>query len=334
MARPLRIEYPGAYYHVLARGHRKDLIFYSNRDRQEFIRRLQETAAKYQFRIHSYVLMNNHYHLLIATLNGNLARGMHYLNASYSNWFRIKHNLVGSIFQGRYKAILVEKDAYLLELSAYIHLNPLRGGITESYEDFPWSSFPAYCNTSQIYFPYTQEILSLIGGTKDYRKFVASRISASVGKETIYGTNSILGGEDFKIRVLKQLSEKKLLTEEYQREIVELRRLRKVMEEDVRRTIIELFGIEKSRLFEKKRGNFFRKLYLFGLKKYTDMSLKTIGELAGMDYGAVSELVGRFEKECEAEKEIANKVMLFETVLKTKEVGSDLNIKDMNSFAT
>jgi len=217
MARPLRIEYPGAYYHIFARGHRKDLIFYANRDRQEFLRRLKETAEKYQIRIHAYVLMNNHYHLLVETLNGNLTKGMHYLNASYSNWFRIKHNLVGSIFQGRYKAILVEKDAYLLELSAYIHLNPLRGGITESYDDFSWSSFPEYCHARQGYFPYTLEILSLIGGTKAYRKFVASRIAASVRKESIYGTNSILGGEDFKHRVLKHLSEKKLFTEDAQR---------------------------------------------------------------------------------------------------------------------
>jgi len=275
-------------------------------------------------------LMNNHYHLLVETLNGNLTKGMHYLNASYSNWFRIKHNLVGSIFQGRYKAILVEKDAYLLELSAYIHLNPLRGGITESYDDFSWSSFPEYCHARQGYFPYTLEILSLIGGTKAYRKFVASRIAASVRKESIYGTNSILGGEDFKHRVLKHLSEKKLFTEDAQREIGELRRLRKLMEEDVRRIIIELFKIKKSQLVEKTRGNFFRKLYLFGLKKYTDLSLKTIGELAGMDYGAVSELIGRFEKECETEKEIRNKVVLFETVLKTKEAGSDLNIKDLD----
>jgi len=102
------------------------------------------------------------------------------------------------------------------------------------------------------------------------------------------------------------------------------------MEEDVRRIIIELFKIKKSQLVEKTRGNFFRKLYLFGLKKYTDLSLKTIGELAGMDYGAVSELIGRFEKECETEKEIRNKVVLFETVLKTKEAGSDLNIKDLD----
>jgi len=334
MARPLRIEYPGAYYHVLARGHRKDLIFYSVRDRHEFLHRLHETAEKYNIRIHAYVLMNNHYHLLIETLIGNLAKGMHYLNASYANWFRIKHNLVGSVFQGRYKSILIEKDAYFLELSAYIHLNPLRAGITESYDAFPWSSFHAYCQTEKSQFPYTHEILSLVGGTKSYKKFVAARINKPYEKETIYGANCILGGEDFKLMVLSKLSNERQYPEGAEREIIELRKLKKVMEEDVRRTIIELFGVEKRQLFEKTRGNLFRKLYLFGLKKYTDMSLKTIGKQVGMDYAAVSELVRRCVKECETKKDIRNKVMLFETVLKTKGAGSDLNIKEMNSFAT
>ena len=334
MARPLRIEYPGAYYHILARGQRKDQIFYSSRDRQEFLRRLQETAEKYQIRIHAYVLMHNHYHLLVETLLGNLAKGMHYLNASYTNWFRIKHNLVGSVFQGRYKSILIEKDAYLLELSAYIHLNPLRAGITKAYDTFAWSSFDAYCQTSRGHFPYTQEVLSLIGGAKAYRIFVASRIGTSVAKETIYGTNSILGGEDFKLSVLKQLGEKERYSDGAQREIGELKRLRKLTEEDVRRTIIEIFGIEQKQLVEKTRGNIFRKLYLFGLKKYTEMSLKTIGQLVGMDYAAVSELIRRLDKECETEEEIRNKTALVETVLKTKKSGSDLNNKDMDVCAT
>ena len=150
MARPLRIEYPGAFYHILARGQRKDSIFYSDKDRKVFLHRLKETAQKYHIRIHAYVLMKNHYHLLMETPHGNLAKAMHYFNSNYTNWFRVKHSLVGSIFQGRYKSILIEKDAYLLELSAYIHLNPVRAEISKKPEDFLGSEQPPTMSPLQV----------------------------------------------------------------------------------------------------------------------------------------------------------------------------------------
>ena len=315
MARPLRIEYPGAFYHILARGQRKDNIFFSDKDRKEFLNRLKETAQKYQIRIHAYVLMKNHYHLLSETPHGNLAKAMHYFNSSYTNWFRIKHRLVGSVFQGRYKSILLEKDAYLLELSAYIHLNPVRAGISKKPEDFLWSSFHVYCQRNESDFPYTHEIRSVVGGRKAYRKFVLSRIGITVAKENIYGKNSILGGEDFKLRALKRLEKMEKYSGSAQREIGELRRLRKVKEEDVRRALSVVFGVGENTL-EKRRDNIYRKIYLYGLKKYTDMSLKDIGELAGMDYAAVSVLVRRFERESETKKKVRKKIALFEASLK------------------
>ena len=315
MARPLRIEYPGAFYHILARGQRKDLIVYSDNDHEEFFGRLKETAQKYHLRIHAYVLMHNHYHLLLETPNGNLAKAMHYFNASYTNYFRTKHRLVGSVFQGRYKSILVEKDAYLLGLSAYIHLNPVRAGMTKTPEEFRRSSYHAYGETTQKNFPYTQEILAMVGGNKAYWKFVSSRIGRLVTKEEIYGKNSILGGEGFNLSCLRRLGERKRYPESAEREITELRRLRNAKEEDIRRAIRERFGVDENKLVERTRGNIYRKLYLYGLKKHTAMSLKDIGKLAGMDYAAVSELVRRFVRESGTNKEIREMVAFFEKAL-------------------
>jgi len=122
VARQLRIEYKGAFYHVISRGTGRDKIFLNDKDKLKFLEKLGEAVDKFNLKIHSYVLMNNHYHLLKETPEGNLSKAMHYINTSYSNWVKSKHQIIGSVFQGRYKSILVEKEAYFLTLSAYIHL--------------------------------------------------------------------------------------------------------------------------------------------------------------------------------------------------------------------
>lgn len=123
MARPLRLKFENAVYHITARGNRKDDIFYSSQDKSNFIKKMNEMFEKYSFICYAYCLMNNHYHLFVKTSFANLSEGMHYFNTSYSNWFKAKYNIVGAVFQGRYKSILVDKDNYALVLSAYIHLN-------------------------------------------------------------------------------------------------------------------------------------------------------------------------------------------------------------------
>lgn len=316
MTRPLRIEYSGAFYHTLARGQRSDPIFYSDKDREKFIYRLQETVQKYHIRIHTYVLMDNHYHLLIETPHGNLSKAMHYFNSSYTNWFRIKHQLVGSLFQGRYKSILVDKDAYLLELSAYIHLNPVRAGITKTPEEFAWSSYACFSQKKESDFPYTREIRAVAGGRKAYLNFVSSRIDALVDRSDIYGKNSILGGEKFILNSLNRFRKIKTCAESVSREVGDLKRLRKMRREDIVFALVDSFSVDEKKVFEKKRGNIYWKLYLYGLKKYTDMSLKEIGELAGLDYAAISVLVRRFEQESETKKELSKKIAVFEASLK------------------
>lgn len=147
MTRPLRLEFAGALYHVTSRGDRKSVIFHDNADRLAWLSVLTDVCKRFNFRVHSYCQMNNHYHLMVETIDGELARGMHQLNGAYSQYFNRRYDLVGHVFQGRYKAILVQKESYLLELSRYIVLNPMRAGIATSLADWRWSSHPHFMQT-------------------------------------------------------------------------------------------------------------------------------------------------------------------------------------------
>ena len=144
MARPLRIEYPGAFYHVTSRGNERKAVFKSRRDREQFLSYLESATERYGAVIHAYCLMDNHYHLLVETPLGNLSKIMQHINSAYTLYFNTKRMRSGHLFQGRYKAILVDADAYLKELSRYIHLNPVRAGIAENPNEYEWSSSRYY----------------------------------------------------------------------------------------------------------------------------------------------------------------------------------------------
>lgn len=143
MARPLRLEFVGALYHVTSRGDRREDIYEGDNDRESFLSILDKVCDTYNWVCHAYCLMSNHYHLLIETPDGNLTRGMRQLNGVYTQTFNRMNGRVGHVFQGRYKAILVEKENYLLELSRYIVLNPVRAGMVASVKDWSWSSYRA-----------------------------------------------------------------------------------------------------------------------------------------------------------------------------------------------
>lgn len=140
MARPLRIEFPGALYHVTARGDQRGAIYRDDTDRYIWLEVLGLVCARFHFVVHAYCQMTNHYHLMIETVDGNLAEGMRQLNGIYSQRLNRRHDLVGHVFQGRYHAVLVQKEAHLLELARYIVLNPLRARIVDSVDDWHWSS--------------------------------------------------------------------------------------------------------------------------------------------------------------------------------------------------
>lgn len=141
MARPLRIEYPGALYHITSRGNAGQKIFRSDKDRSVFQQLLGTVIERFHWLCHAWCFMDNHYHLVIETPEGNLSRGMRQLNGIYTQKYNGKYHKTGHIFQGRFKAILVDKDSYLLELCRYVALNPVRAHMIEKPEDFRWSSY-------------------------------------------------------------------------------------------------------------------------------------------------------------------------------------------------
>ena len=143
MARPLRIEFSGALFHVTSRGDRREAIFEDDADRQLFLQILAEVVNRFNWVCHAYCLMTNHFHLLIETPDANLSQGMRHLNGVYTQASNRRHQRTGHLFQGRFKGILVDKDSYLLELTRYVVLNPVRTGMVEGPEDWPWSSFCA-----------------------------------------------------------------------------------------------------------------------------------------------------------------------------------------------
>lgn len=145
MARPLRMEFPGALYHVTSRGDRKEDIFRGNGDREIWLEVLTQVCARFNWVVHAFCQMGNHYHLVVETVDGQLGRGMRHLNGQYTQWFNRRHGVGGHLFQGRYHAILVQRDSYLLELARYVVLNPLRAGIVTSLDDWRWSSCHMTC---------------------------------------------------------------------------------------------------------------------------------------------------------------------------------------------
>jgi len=199
MARPLRIEFPGAVYHITARGNGREDIFLLDDDRILFYEVLAHAVERFGWLCHAWCLMTNHYHLMIETPNGNLSKGMRQLNGIYTQRFNRAHERVGHVFQGRYKAILVEKDAHLLALCRYIVRNPVAAGIVSDASDWQWSSYRTTAGLAhKPSFAFTQWVLEQFGGDRTrYQEFVAQApaMDAPLAKACATG---ILGGESFR----------------------------------------------------------------------------------------------------------------------------------------
>ena len=206
MARPLRLEHVGALWHVTCRGNEKGTIFHDDRDRDLFLSVLSEAVQLFAWRLHAYVLMGNHYHLLLETPEANLSRGMHRVNAVYSQAFNRRHERVGHLLQGRFKAILVEKERHLLELVRYVVLNPVRAGLARDPADWPWSNYLATAGLREApEWLETEWTIDQFGrganARSAYREFVAAG-SHGLEKPWTRITNQLfLGGEDFRRRV-------------------------------------------------------------------------------------------------------------------------------------
>jgi len=210
MARPLRIEYEGAVYHVTARGNARADIYLSDDDREMFLDVLAHVTDRFGWVCHAYCLMDNHYHLMIETPQANLSRGMRQLNGIYTQRFNRRHGQVGHIFQGRFKSIVVDKDSHLLELSRYVVLNPVRARMVKHVRDWIWSSYRATSGESPPPdFLNVDWLLSQFGQTKAraqdaYVRFVRDGIGSKPW-ELLNGPD-ILGNDNFRGRLQGQVN--------------------------------------------------------------------------------------------------------------------------------
>ena len=281
MARPLRIEYPGAIYHITSRGNARQPIYKDDKDRETFLELLGSVVSRYGWICHAYCLMGNHYHLLFETPDGNLSQGMRQLNGIYTQHFNRRHGRVGHVFQGRFKAIVVDRDSYLLELCRYVVLNPLRAGVVGSPGRYKWSSYRATAGVVRSpSFLTTDWVLSEFGRIRRkaqdrYKEFVKEGIKKPSPWENLKG-QILLGDDKFVVRL-----------EPYLKDVQEVREVPRVQRFANRPLLEELFRDIKGKS-KSIRNKMIREVHLsYG---YT---LVEIARVAGLHYTTVSRIVNQ-----------------------------------------
>lgn len=295
MARPLRIAYPGAYYHVTSRGNEQKDVFKSRKDREKFLEYLASATQRYGAVIHAYCQMTNHYHLLLETPEGNLSQIMRHINGAYTTYFNVKRKRAGHLFQGRFKAILVEADAYAAELSRYIHLNPVKAGIVNRPEDYPWSSYRSYIGQSQATeWLMTDFILGYFGASGErYRAFVEeligkeyeSPLQAAIGA-------AVLGTADF----VEMVTAKHIGTRRPEREVPALRHLAsRPSLKEILKMVDVAFGSNKK--VARQAG-----MYL--CHRYSGEKVREIGKHFAVGPSAITEASRLFPKRMEKDGEV------------------------------
>ena len=219
MARPLRIEFPGAVYHVTSRGNAQADIFVDDVDRNTFLAVLRQTFRRFNVLCHAYCLMTNHFHLLLETPDANLSKAMRQLNSVYTQAFNRRHGRVGHVLQGRFKAIVVDREAYLLELCRYVVLNPVRAGMVKDVGKYPWSSYRATAGLDKApEFLSVDWILEQFGldrksARMEYRRFVKAGMDAEDSPWDDLKGQCLLGDEAFLEKLFPMLKEKIALKE-------------------------------------------------------------------------------------------------------------------------
>ena len=212
MARPLRIQYADAVYHIAARGNEKKAVYKDDQDRNSFLNLLEEINKRYHWLCHAYCLMGNHYHLVIETRDANLALGMRQLNGMYTQLYNRRHRRWGHLFQGRYKSILIQKDSHLLEVCRYVVLNPVRAGMTTRAGAWFWSSYRAMAGKEKAHGCLTRGwVLAQLSGQRKraeeiYRRFIED----GIGKESVWQQvkgQAFLGEEGFVEKFKEKLSQ-------------------------------------------------------------------------------------------------------------------------------
>jgi putative transposase len=300
MARPLRIDIEDGVYHVTSRGWERRVVVRDDRDRQRWLELLDRVATRCGWRVFAWALMNNHFHLYLRTPRPNLSAGMHDLNSAYASGFNRRWRRCGALFQGRFKAVLVEKESHALELSRYLHLNPARAGIVERPEEYAWSSYqdylgrrraPAWLDWETVVAELAKE---LSPARSAYRRFVEaglreppkSPLAAAVG-------GMFLGSVEWVDWWRRRLAAEPV------REDVPLQRelaWRPTLE-DVAGAVSEAFGVELAELCESRRhGNEARSAAIYLARRVTDEAVGVIGTyFGGVSMAAICKTVARAE---------------------------------------
>lgn len=322
MARPLRVEFEEAIYHLCARGNARQPIFQDDRDRARFIEMLEKSAQRFEVAIFCFVLMDNHFHLVAQTHRPNLGRWMHWLLVSYTVFFNRQHRSSGHLFQGRYKSFLVQEGDYLLGLSRYVHLNPVRG-MSLGRDDpsqrrarlrrFKWSSYPGYAGLSRP-FPFVEDemVLGELGGAKRserlrYRRFVEEGLLREIENPfSAVRWQAALGNESF---IQKLRNRVKGLHKEG-REITSLRRVaRQVEPHAILKRVARRYKLDAKQLLARGgHGLHARNVGMWMIWESGGHSLREIGEIfGGIDYAAVAQRIRRVR--LQYDDEAAHKLM-------------------------
>ncbi len=284
MARPLRIEYDGAVYHVTSRGNERKDIYNNDEDRLLFLDTLKKVNERHNWLCHAYCLMNNHYHLVIETPDGNLSKGMRQLNGVYTQSINKRHDRVGHVFQGRYKAILINKESHLLETCRYVVLNPVRAKIIREPREWKWSSYPG---TSGLEKPHPCLTIEWVLGQFSTKRGIAVKkyqefVKAGIGESTIWTSlkgQIMLGKEEFVEKFIEHVRNHE--------EMKEIPRSQRYIN---RPLLMELFKVET-----KKDKGMRNKKIREAVMEY-GYSQNEIAEHLGMHYSTISRLLNDEEK--------------------------------------
>lgn len=293
MARPVRIEYPGAVYHVICRGNNRQAIFNDDRDRTTYLRKLVAYCDEKEVALLCYCLLPNHVHLLVQTPLGNLSKLMQAFQTSYTLYFNRRHGRSGHVFEQRYKALLVDKDNYLLQVSRYIHLNPVGAGIVQRPQDYRWSSYKAYSRDDRSDRLNQEIILGQFDGkgrkrVARYRDFVEGGLrGGKEWSELPVLRQAFVGDDDFVERAIKRAARPSAVEDHYSFS-------------DIVRAVSKVAGLETEKLRkasqrgEIKRG---RELLMYIARRYSSASLREIASyLRARDISTVSHGVKRAEE--------------------------------------
>jgi len=323
MSRPLRIQFPDAWYHVMNRGRRGDQIFKDKGDYYAFIDLLKDCVEMWNMRVVAYCLMENHYHILLQTPDANLSRCMRHINGVYTQYFNRTHGLDGHLFRGRYKSILIDSDSYLLELIRYIHRNPLEAGIVDRLESYQWSSHKGYLSRSDkwkwLHKDYVLQIFSKKNSEalKRYKSFVLKEVPEEINR--ILGSRkwpSVMGNEGF-LEWVKNT----FFVQKRHVEVPESRSLAPDLEK-IKETVCRSYGVKEADLLVSRRGisNEPRNIAIFLTRNLKGSKLHEIGrEFNVRQYSSVSTIIERTKQRAVKDRKFAKRIEQIKLDLKVSQ---------------